>query len=64
MMTDDFRLLVADDGFEALEDVLDAGAESEGLDLEGVRLAGLEAGNHQHVLDDAGDAVGVLAHDG
>ena len=60
----DFRLLGADDGFEALEDVLDAGAEAEGLDLEGVGLAGFEAGNDEHVLDDARDAVGVLAHDG
>ena len=58
----DFRLLAADDGFEALEDVVDAGAEAEGLDLERAGLAGFEAGDDQHVLDDAGDAVGVLAH--
>ena len=59
-----FGVLVADDGFEPLEDVFDAGAEFKRFELEGVCLAGFEAGNDEHVLDDAGDAVSVLAHDG
>ena len=58
----DLGLLLADDGLEAFEDVVDAGAETEGFELERIGLAGFKARNDQHVLHDARDAVGVLAH--
>ena len=60
----DMRFLAADDRLQAFEHVLDAGAEAEGFDLQSAGLAGLQAGDDQHVLDDARDAVGVFAHDG
>ena len=36
-------VLVADDGFEAFEDVFDAGVEAEGLDFQGAGFAGFQA---------------------
>ena len=63
-LDEDFGLLAADDGFEALEHVIDAGAQAEGFDLEGSGFAGFQAGDDQHVLDDARDAVRVFAHHG
>lgn len=61
---DHFGVLITDDRFETFENVLDAGAEAEGLDFKRIRLAGFQSGNDEHVLHDARNAVSVFPHDG
>ena len=60
----DFGFLLLNDRFQTLDDVTDTARKMKGGKIEAGGLAGLQTRNHKHVVDDAGNTIAVLLHDG